>query len=52
MSGALCQGYLCEDKPQNLIFGNGGECEHAIDNVGSRQTELFNLYGLPLNSMF
>ena len=37
MSGALCEGYLCCDKPQNLIFGNGGECEHAIDNVRSRK---------------
>ena len=37
MSGALCEGYMCADKPQNLIFGNGRECEHAIDNVGSRK---------------
>ena len=36
MSGALCKGYMCADKPQNLIFGNGLECEHANDSVKSR----------------
>jgi hypothetical protein len=36
MSGDVYEGYMCSDKPQNLIFGNGMECEHAIDNVRSR----------------
>jgi hypothetical protein len=36
MSGDVLEGYMAADKPQNLIFGDGFQCEHAIDNIRSR----------------
>ena len=35
-SGDVCEGYMGCDKPQNLIFGDGIECDYAIDEVRSR----------------